>query len=101
MAIEPAAISASPAVMMMPVASTAPDSPADNANGTVRPSDMPMTTSRTTSDAVKCFSTCGACGRAPSLDSVLFTQVRPRRPPGPYRATPGTEFAGPYYSDLL
>lgn len=31
-------------------------------NGTVKPSDMPMTMSRTVSDAVKCFSMCGVCG---------------------------------------
>jgi hypothetical protein len=35
----------------------APDRPAASANGTVSPSDMPMTTSRTVSPAVKCFST--------------------------------------------
>jgi FrmR/RcnR family transcriptional regulator, repressor of frmRAB operon len=54
--------SASPAVMMMAVASTAPDKPAARAKGTVRPSDMPITMSRTVSEAVKCFSTCGVCG---------------------------------------
>src|SRR5580704_16162361 len=64
MAIDPAAISAKPAVMMMLVASTctAPDRPAASAKGTVRPSAMPMTISRTVSDAVKCFSTCGVTG---------------------------------------
>jgi hypothetical protein len=56
-AIAPAATSASPAVMMIPVASTAPDSPAARANGTVRPSDMPITMSRIVSEEVKCFST--------------------------------------------
>jgi hypothetical protein len=28
----------------------------------VRPSDIPITMSRTVSEAVKCFSTCGVCG---------------------------------------
>ena len=42
--------------MIKAVESTAPDSPAARANGTVKPSDMPMTMSRTVSDAVKCFS---------------------------------------------
>jgi hypothetical protein len=57
MAIEPAAISARPAVTMIFEAATAPVSPAASANGTVRPSDIPMTTSRTDSPAVKCCST--------------------------------------------
>jgi hypothetical protein len=48
--------------MMMLVASTAPDSPAASAKGTVRPSDMPITMSRTVSEAVKCLSTCGVWG---------------------------------------
>jgi hypothetical protein len=56
MAMEPAAASATPAVTMMVVESTAPESPAARAKGTVRPSDIPMTTSRTVSEAVKCFS---------------------------------------------
>src|ERR1022692_2672874 len=47
---------------MMPVASTAPDNPAARANGTVRPSDIPITMSRTASVEVKCFSMCGVCG---------------------------------------
>jgi len=45
-AIDPAAISANPAVTMTRVVPTAPDTPAARANGTVRPSDMPMTVSR-------------------------------------------------------
>src|SRR5262249_35339412 len=52
--------------MMMLVASTAPDRPAARAKGTVRPSDMPITMSRTVSEAVKCLSTCGVCGMATS-----------------------------------
>src|SRR5690242_13699825 len=67
MAIDPAATSASPAVIMTAVLSTAPDSPAASANGTVKPSDMPMTISRTVSDAVKCFSIWGVCGICSSL----------------------------------
>src|ERR1019366_9106130 len=61
-AIAPAATSAKPAVTMMPLDSTAPDNPAARANGTVRPSDIPITMSRTASVEVKCFSTCGVCG---------------------------------------
>src|ERR1700692_2299288 len=53
MAIEPAAISARPAVPTMPLEATAPLKPAASANGTVSPSDIPMTTSRTVSLAVK------------------------------------------------
>src|SRR5579863_5796363 len=41
---------------MIQVFGTAPESPAASANGTVKPSDMPMTTSRTNSLAVKCRS---------------------------------------------
>src|SRR5205823_3726805 len=59
---DPAAISARPAVTMMLVELTAPDSPAARANGTVKPSDMPMTISRMVSPAVKCCSTCGVWG---------------------------------------
>src|SRR5689334_915601 len=62
MAMEPAAISAKPAVRTMCEFAMAPVNPAANANGTVNPSDMPMTMSRTTSPAVKCFSMCGVCG---------------------------------------
>src|SRR5579884_245079 len=63
-AIDPAAISASPAVTMTRVEATAPDSPAARAKGTVSPSDIPMTISRTVSRAVKWRSTCGVCGMA-------------------------------------
>src|SRR5438067_3285158 len=62
MAMAPAATSARPAVRIRLVWFTAPDSPAARANGTVRPSDIPMTTSRTDSEAVKCFSTWGDRG---------------------------------------
>jgi len=67
MAIEPAAISARPAVTMMPVEATAPVSPAASAKGTVNPSDIPMTMSLTTSLAVKCLSIWGVCGIATPL----------------------------------
>src|SRR5580704_5022104 len=67
MAMEPAAISAKPATTMMRVAATAPERPAARANGTVSPSAMPITTSRTNSEAVKCDSMCWAWGIAPSL----------------------------------
>src|ERR1700678_1912624 len=62
MAMDPAAISASPATTMMRLVVSAPDKPAASAKGTVRPSAIPMTMSRTNSDAVKCDSTCGVCG---------------------------------------
>ena len=55
--IDPATISASPAVTTMAVvALDVPERPAANANGTVKPSDIPMITSRIVSLAVKCFS---------------------------------------------
>src|SRR3954453_22309265 len=72
MAIEPAAISARPAVMMMRVESTAPERPAASANGTVRPADMPITMSRTVSPAVKWRSICGVCGTASLSGSALL-----------------------------
>jgi len=61
-AIEPAAISASPPITISRVELTAPERPAASANGTVNPSAMPITTSRTNSPAVKCFSTWGVMG---------------------------------------
>src|SRR5215472_12204432 len=67
MAIEPAAISARPATTTRRLLSMAPEMPAARAKGTVRPSDIPITTSRTTSPAVKCFSRCGVCGMASQL----------------------------------
>src|SRR5690348_17799836 len=66
MAIEPAAISARPAVTTRRVAfglaATAAVMPAASAKGTVRPSAIPMTTSRTLALAVKCDSTCSLVG---------------------------------------
>src|SRR5277367_2762971 len=53
MAMEPAAISARPARTTMWEEATAPERPAASANGTVRPSDRPMTTSRTDSEDSK------------------------------------------------
>src|SRR5712692_1290027 len=58
MAMEPAAISARPPTRISRVFCTAPESPAARAKGTVSPSDMPITTSRTKLPAVKCFSIC-------------------------------------------
>src|ERR1700733_6145927 len=69
MAMDPAAISAKPATTIMRVLVSAPDNPAASAKGTVRPSAIPMTMSRTNSEAVKCDSTCGVCG--------IFFQVSP------------------------
>jgi hypothetical protein len=56
MAIEPAAISANPAVTTSRLAATAPEIPAASAKGTVNPSAIPMTTSRTIALDVKCAS---------------------------------------------
>src|SRR5437867_6416796 len=54
----PAAISARPATTTSPVLPTAPESPAASANGTVSPSDIPITTSRTVGPPAKCPSAC-------------------------------------------
>src|SRR5580704_10399093 len=62
MAIDPAAISAKPATTISRDAPVAPVSPAARAKGTVRPSDMPMTISRTTSEDWKCRSVWGVRG---------------------------------------
>ena len=62
MAIDPAAISAKPAVTTIWLLATAPESPAASAKGTVRPSYMPMTRSRMVWLPVKCFSKCGVYG---------------------------------------
>src|ERR1700733_6082972 len=57
MAIDPAAISARPARTTTWGELTAPDRPAAKAKGTVRPSDIPMTMSRTKAVEAKCVST--------------------------------------------
>src|SRR5438105_13264023 len=62
MAIEPAAISASPAVTIRLVVLIAPDKPAASAKGTVSPSDIPITMSLTISEPVKCRSMWGVFG---------------------------------------
>src|SRR5881396_312128 len=67
MAMAPAAISATPAVTTSAVESTAPETPAASAKGTVRPSDIPITTSLTIALAVKWCSTCGVSGMAPHI----------------------------------
>jgi hypothetical protein len=67
MAMDPAAISANPATTMTCVALIAPESPAARANGTVSPSAMPITMSRTASLEVKWRSMCGVCGMFASL----------------------------------
>src|SRR5579884_796714 len=51
---------------------TAPDRPAASANGTVNPSDMPMTISRTTALPVKCVSTCVVRGYIRPSQVLLF-----------------------------
>src|SRR5215470_19737443 len=60
--MDPAAISARPPMTIRRVELTAPESPAASANGTVRPSAIPITTSRTNRPAVKWDSTCGVSG---------------------------------------
>src|SRR5580704_7636875 len=57
MAMDPAAISARPARTITWAELTAPERPAAKAKGTVRPSDIPMTMSRTSAVAAKCVST--------------------------------------------
>src|ERR1035438_4565778 len=71
MAMEPAAISARPATTTRWLLSTAPEIPAASAKGTVSPSDIPITTSRTTLPAVKWRSMCGVCGMGPQLGMGL------------------------------
>src|SRR5450755_1724254 len=67
---------------MIEVVLTAPDNPAARANGTVRPSDIPITISRTVSPAVKCCSMCGVCGTKTLLTSthifLLFYSIAKR-----------------------
>lgn len=83
MAMEPAAISASPAVTTTWEDATAPERPAASANGTVRPSDIPITTSRTAAVAVKCCSTCGVAGMAGLLAVDARKEGSPGRGPPP------------------
>jgi hypothetical protein len=55
---------------------TAADSPAASAKGTVKPSAMPMTASRTVAEPVKCFSICGVAGIAsPCLEPVPMRRI--------------------------
>ena len=77
MAIDPAAISASPASTTTWEEFTTPESPAARAKGTVNPSDIPITTSRTNAVDAKCLSTWagGAGGAWNGSDSVGITAV--------------------------
>src|SRR5580704_577031 len=77
MAIEPAAISARPAVTIRLVVLIAPDKPAASAKGTVSPSDIPITMSRTISEPVKCRSMCGVFDMkaSPTTGSCEFLSV--------------------------
>src|SRR3954452_20356939 len=70
MAIDPAAISASPPIVISRVFATAPESPAASANGSVNPSDIPITTSRTKFPEVKCCSLC--LTRAIAIGALLW-----------------------------
>src|SRR3954452_16790662 len=98
MAIDPAATSARPAVMTIHLllsSITAPDSPAARAKGTVSPSDMPITMSRTASEAVKCFSTWGvfgmrgaSCGTRAGGHPYLILMDKPPAPPGGGQSAP-------------
>src|SRR6202165_3996806 len=76
MAMEPAAISARPAVITTRLESMAPERPAASANGTVRPSAIPITMSRIVADAGKCFSRWGVWGTAPPLAATLMLHSR-------------------------
>jgi hypothetical protein len=58
------------AVTITLVDETAAARPAASAKGTVRPPAMPITTSRTVSVAVKCFSTWGLAG----MTGISFSQ---------------------------
>src|SRR5512139_309146 len=98
MAIEPAAISARPAVTTMPDEATAPERPAARANGTVSPSDIPMTISLTASLAVKWDSICGVAGMgggSSECDGGIYTgrsgECQPINLPCTIRAVPVTE----------
>jgi hypothetical protein len=61
----------------VPFANTAaaPVSPAASANGTVSPSDIPITMSRTAAVAVKCFSTCSVTGKFRSFAASSEMQM--------------------------
>src|SRR2546422_4283789 len=72
----PAAISARPAVTTMAVESMTPETPAARANGTGRPSAMPITMSLTIALAVKCCSTCGVSGMAPHILTISTAASR-------------------------
>src|SRR2546428_414510 len=74
--MEPAAISARPAVTTRAFESTAPETPAASANGTVSPSDIPITMSLTIALAVKCCSTCGVSGMAPHILTISTAASR-------------------------
>src|ERR1700760_4408379 len=77
MAMDPAAISASPASTMTWAELTAPERPAAKAKGTVRPSDIPMTMSRTSAVAAKCVSTWSVDvgGAGVGSDSIAIREV--------------------------
>src|ERR1035441_10938110 len=82
--MEPAAISASPAVTTMCEEVNAPEMPAASANGTVNPSAMPITTSRTVSLPEKCCSICcrlKTLGVAPKCRERLTFRLKPASPP--------------------
>src|SRR5437868_299890 len=68
---------------MIPVLATAPERPAARAKGTVRPSDIPITTSRTASLAVKWCSMCGVCGIERAARSARRRNRRPSVRLGP------------------
>src|SRR5690349_158928 len=59
MAIDPAPISANPAITISCVFATAPESPAASADGTVSPSDILITMSRTKLHEVRWYSAWG------------------------------------------
>src|ERR1035441_9789804 len=100
MAMDPAAISANPAITTTWTWASAPVRPAARANGTVRPSDIPITTSRTVSEASKGFSTCGVVG-IDSTSSHLRNDLLRGMRKGNDRVEPVAEFRREHSVDRL
>src|ERR1700740_2198163 len=82
----------------MPVDATAPVNPAASAKGTVNPSDIPITMSRTAAVAVKCFSTCSTDGILDSLSASNISDCPyPSPQPGAYNYGAGTTIQEVHY----
>src|ERR1700730_17581494 len=67
---------------MIAVEDTAPERPAARAKGTVSPSAIPMTMSRTTAEAEKCLSICGVVGMRHQMSSAGHGSVKLVQAPG-------------------